>query len=77
MRSRQRAGALAWGVVVVALVAGLLVGCGGDDDDRAAEPPSFANGELSAEQIARYRAIYDHNNRPLQPSNARELLVSR
>jgi carbonic anhydrase len=31
--------------------------------------------ELSAGQIERFRAIYDHNNRPTNPLNDRELYV--
>ena len=33
--------------------------------------------ELSAEQIADYRAVYDNNNRPVQPLDGRELLLGR
>jgi carbonic anhydrase len=33
--------------------------------------------EMSAGQIARYTAVYDDTNRPLQPRNGRELRVAR
>jgi carbonic anhydrase len=33
--------------------------------------------ELSAKQLARYTAVYEDNNRPLQPLNGREPLSSR
>jgi len=31
--------------------------------------------ELSAEQIAAFTALYDHNNRPTQPLHGRSLVL--